>query len=163
MTNTEIVEGNKLIAEFMGFVYCEENVHDNYEPRMDNVYSKVPIEIFEDEGLKFFKELPNPDFKKEKPEKWNPEFGLLNWQTLNHGQFMYGVLEYHSSWSWLMPVVERIGNIPPNRFVIDNNECKIIGDTKIKVFNASKILSVYECVIKFIKWYNQGKEDEGVK
>jgi hypothetical protein len=67
---------------------------------------------------------------------------------------------YESDWNMLMPVVEKIGNIPPNRFVIDNNECKIIGDTKIKVFNASKRLSVYECVIKFITWYNQGKEDE---
>lgn len=60
---------------------------------------------------------------------------------------------YHKNWSLLMPVVEKIHSIPPNRFVIDNNESKIIGDTKIKVFNQSKILSVWECAVKFIQWY----------
>jgi hypothetical protein len=175
-----IEEGNKLIAEFMGYKYFEANVHDTNGGRMDNVYSKVPIEIEEYDECKFFKELPNPDYKKDKPEKWNPDFGLLSWQTLNHDQFLYGVLQYHTSWDWLMPVVEKIENSKHSNygekikffvFSMAQFHCSIIGHTGIRQPGCyyqtpygyeppSKIMAVWEAVIGFIQWYNSNNTNQ---
>lgn len=59
-------------------------------------------------------------------------------------------LKYHSSWDWLMPVVEKI----ENTFNVDS---AIL--TKSTVFNnqvivaSSKIEATYLAVIEFIKWH----------
>lgn len=76
-------------------------------------------------------------------------------------------LKYHSDWNWLMEVVEKIENLEYiNRkgrfsigstnfeenytaFVLDCDEEFIQEDGEIK------IISVYNVVIEFIKWYNQ--------
>lgn len=64
---------------------------------------------------------------------------------------------WHESWDWLMPVVEKIESMAPNRVVIDCNECRIISDRRFKVHTLKKINSVYQCVVQFIKWYNSCK------
>lgn len=80
-------------------------------------------------------------------------------------------LEFHSSWDWLMPVVEKIESIYDDfhgyfAVHIVSNGCTISG-TKLRpgVVNAyfnqeyadSKLKATYECVVKFIKWYNEYK------
>ena len=66
-------------------------------------------------------------------------------------------LEYHSSWDWLMPVIEKINHIDKNANVTlrrdilhfqRNNNCifdMTIFETKERVWYA---------VVDFIKWYN---------
>lgn len=105
----ETIEGNKLIAEFMGWEYNSTGFWEET--------------IF--------------DFHKE--------------------------LKFHSSWDWLMPVVEKIW------MIIENRESLFYFNTE---FDTEKEHTVYssrytgnnkeDCwlaVIEFIKWYNkQGKE-----
>ena len=84
-------------------------------------------------------------------------------------------LQFHKSWDWLMPVVEKIESIEDdslpyisfskNNFsvTIRNSSCQIIsgdyGDTDWfdRFSEGSKIKSVYKAVVEFIKWYNKNK------
>jgi len=72
-------------------------------------------------------------------------------------------IEYHTSWDWLMPVVEKIQSLACNVNII-NNYCQIIkfesGDTppsyqRTQTMAHTKIENVYNAVVQFITWYNQ--------
>lgn len=55
---------------------------------------------------------------------------------------------YHTSWDWLMPVIEEITFVEYESPLIDN------------IFSAIKSVNIsntYEEVVKFILWYNQNK------
>lgn len=57
-------------------------------------------------------------------------------------------LEYHTSWNWLMPVIEEITFIEYESPLIDN------------IFSAIKSVNIsntYDEVVKFILWYNKNK------
>jgi hypothetical protein len=118
MKREEILNGNKLIAEFMGIKYDE------------NKYSHESSEFY----------------------------------------FEDSELEYHFSWDWLMPVVEKIEKLDNGIYQVDilQEGCKIM--VRCKNFNSPidktvskmpegirKIESVYLAVIEFIKWYNENK------
>lgn len=73
-------------------------------------------------------------------------------------------LKYHSSWDWLMPVVEKI-ELDNSAVVINNNECMIVHygkpDESIekdfsKTFTSgnTKIETTWIAVVEFIKFYN---------
>ena len=68
-------------------------------------------------------------------------------------------LKYHSSWNWLMPVVEKIEKLGYRVTIqglncwIDTHKGAIFGTDK----KNSKRNSVYIAVVEFIKWYNQNK------
>jgi len=47
-------------------------------------------------------------------------------------------LQYHTSWDWLMPVVEKIYSI----------------DADVDFFKNISLEATYKAVIEFIKWYN---------
>ena len=77
-------------------------------------------------------------------------------------------IKYHSSWSWIMPVVEKIEGkeIDLNVSVVVKNErCKIYRhkDSDYEqaitplVIGENKIDAVYKSVIQFIQWYNEQK------
>lgn len=120
MKENEIIEGNKMIAEFVGYV--------------------------EVDGIKF--DLPhNRDHAHE--------------------------YEYHSSWDWLMPVVEKIENKQLCSVCIKSK------GTRIRVFNfetldgtifeaypknntqdATKLSVTYSAVIRFIEWYNHKNQKQ---
>ena len=74
------------------------------------------------------------------------------------------LMEYHTSWEWLMPVVEKIesGFHWNHEIHIHNGHCKItkFNDEKVYMGN-SKIEAIYKAVVEFIKWYENdriGKE-----
>jgi len=130
MTTTEITEGNKLIADFMG---VKETVayYDNYGQQTPCYYT--------DNNL-----------------YRSPTFGSPNKSLKN----FLGASKYHESWDWLMPVVEKIEAMgfdihidPKNRCMIFNGNKNVRIDTSI----GSKIESVWCAVIAFIKWYNTQK------
>lgn len=76
-------------------------------------------------------------------------------------------LRYHTSWDWLMPVVEKIHSLRMDvnlKFFITNSgktirECLIedqIGET-IGYFDSQQLQLIecaYKSVIQFINWYN---------
>lgn len=76
-------------------------------------------------------------------------------------------LLFHSSWDWLMPVVEKIERYlyeeQATEFKIDifSGASIYIPSTKTHIHysynESSKIESVYNAVIEFIKWYNENK------
>jgi hypothetical protein len=74
----------------------------------------------------------------------------------------YGELRYHTSWDWLMPVVEKIEvlgyTLEKNYQRIDKDwQCLIIkgNDILFQEFNEDSRLSTHYVVVEFIKWYNE--------
>lgn len=68
-------------------------------------------------------------------------------------------MQYHSSWDWLMPVIEKIESIKSNNgrhyFRIHSNSVDI-SDTDILIYpeGKTKLEVAYLSVVAFIKWYN---------
>lgn len=123
MTNEEIIEGNKLIAEFMG-----------------------------------------GKFRKSKDKNTlNKYFDLKD-----KGYFYYeNEIRYHTSWDWIMPVLEKIEQIGCIIEISYSLVCMcricVIGKKHEKAFNIindnngglEPIIAIYKSVVEFIKWYNQ--------
>ena len=115
MTTNEILEGNKLIAEFMGI--------------KTKVYSDRPSIVYYDYN------------------------GFMN---------STDQMEYHSSWDWLMPVVQKIETMDSCRYkIILHFEIAFIDDTAtrpdssvIRASGNNRLETAYNMVIKFIQWYN---------
>ena len=108
MTTTE---GNKLIAEFMGWE--------------KSPYPNTPDKLYRD------------DDKNEKQ------------LSIHVSQLLY-----HSSWDWLMPVVQKIGEID-SEWLADNRNEFIEPLMCASIFTSIK--SVWDYVVLFIQWYNENK------
>ena len=172
-------ENNKLIAEFMGYKY--------YHPGVDiddsdcggiytrkEIFSKIPIEVeeFPEVDQYYFKDIQNPDYKKENPSRWRNDIEFLEWGTINHGKYITKI-DCDSSWDSLMEVVEKIESIKnskrwPNAgdrlthlytVEINDKSCKIYENMwagermEIYIHGNTKIDAVYNSVLEFIKKY----------
>lgn len=135
-------ENNILIAEFMGARIEEENNRfivynwDNKNYRPLKVIQSTPFswnETKENTLDNIYKNLVNPNYGS-----WG---------------------KFHSSWDWLMPVVEKIEGIG---FTINITTCTVyinnFEDSFKQIIGTSdsysKIEAVYNAVIEFIKFYN---------
>lgn len=87
-------------------------------------------------------------------------------------------LDYHKTWDWIIPVVEKIENLDlsvlydENNFMnvevsIDTGHCNIYVQlnydpahriTGISNYDIPKIDLVYSQVVNFIKWYNERRD-----
>lgn len=73
-------------------------------------------------------------------------------------------LKYHSSWDWLMPIVEKIERDYEMTFHISGKLVSVLSNDGIGYewngsnIEYSKILSVWYSVVDFIKWYNKIKQ-----
>ena len=132
MKQEEILENNKLISEFMGITNVEE-------------FNNSLCASHPEEGIWYYEPL------------W--------------------YLDYHSDWSLLMPVVEKIEkdlSIATMMYVNtwDNRgrymftfykELDTDGSIRNQLFkesvSGSKIESIYNGVVEFIKWYNTPNQD----
>lgn len=80
-------------------------------------------------------------------------------------EFKYEDLKYHSSWDWLMSVVEKIENFEDeNRCAKYNFNCvqsfvEIVDNETseeiIEIDLDNKFDSIYQAVVQFIEWYNK--------
>ena len=127
---TEIIEGNQLIAEFMGLDFRE--------------------------GFKY-------------DEKGNGGKMIVHYPHDKNGNRLLQPEEvlFHSSWGWLMSVVEKIETIEQdNEDDIDGGysvsiqlkHCYIedmLGNFICEGFEQEKIESVFQAVCGFIKWFNK--------
>jgi len=130
------MDSNKLIAEFMGYEECPDKLF------------KMGDEF---QSFKICSEYRDED----------------EYNTISAGariiKFTPEQMEFHTSWDWLMPVVDKIeapiksggyGNV----VLIERNECTILsgGDGNIIVSivtDKSRIENTYLAVIEFIKNY----------
>jgi hypothetical protein len=76
-------------------------------------------------------------------------------------------LRYHTSWDWLMPVVEKIESIENELgylysvTIMNKNQCEITNENEyicgggFENLETTKIEAVYEAVVGFIKLYNE--------
>lgn len=81
------------------------------------------------------------------------------------------LFKYQTSWNWLMPVVEKIETVPvieggkDDSYIvtIETRYCVISENGEAPVVEGqaeneeTKITTVYNTVVEFIKWYNQTK------
>ena len=97
---------------------------------------------------------------------WTKPFNEIHDATLykvEQGTFELDELQYHTSWDWLMPVVEKIEfeSNPEVRFIIMQHDCEIQeingGHWRdlIEFNETSKLQATYKAVVEFIKWYNK--------
>ena len=148
---------NKLIAEFMGYIYYHSGVDiDNsdcggiYEKT--EVFSKVPILVNDYDECVYFKDVPNPDYRKVNT-MWNNDIEFISWSTLNYKDYITD-LKYHSSFDWLIPVCHKWDNL-----FFDSDDENIIKYTKLSddldmYTSFYEIEPIYNQLIKNIEWYN---------
>jgi len=63
-------------------------------------------------------------------------------------------LQYHTSWDWLMPVVEKIEHTSA---YVNVKGCHVKISTWVDVNAPTKLEAVHKAVVEFIKWYNEQK------
>ena len=77
---------------------------------------------------------------------------------------VYDILHYHTSWGWLMPVVEKINSLEYRVQINHNNTLIFDGDIIINppfgYGNYSMIDCTYDAVINFINLYNTKNNDK---
>lgn len=105
-----------------------------------------------------------------------PQWAFIKY---NFDTMRIGGYEYHTSWDWLMPVVEKIDglkcdkagsvicqtNTTSHSFYINYNDGKSTCYCHPKYYDGrhreegeSRIENVWQAVVKFIQWYNQNKQ-----
>lgn len=131
-------ESNKLIAEFMGSTFKEADYTDYNE----------------DGSIRF---TANDDGSKWIVEEYSKPDGLP--KNVYWGLFKLGDrLEYHLSWDWLIPVIDKITSDDTYPNYIDHTSSIVYrGGVEI---NTRFIEVTYDSVMDFIKWHKTIEEDE---
>ena len=76
------------------------------------------------------------------------KFSHPHWRLPNTGRWTEDKLQYHTSWDWIMPVVNKCMQTGDN-----TDEWDALGDT----LSTINITNVYQGVVEFINFYNQNK------
>lgn len=67
-------------------------------------------------------------------------------------------LFYHSSWDWLMPVVEKIGTIKPIELHFSvAPSCQILKAGIKHAWEETPFKNIWLSCVEFIEWYNKQK------
>ncbi len=147
----EILENNKLIAEFMELKYSQKyETYDEYWGIWET----------HDDGI-WFINLASEE----------QDWGYCKINGIIYDKYHYG-LNYNKSWDWLMPVIDKIELIKNDYHGhfgvhIYSNSCTIQG-TNFRCDNIvnppiyfanwvldDKIITTWKAVVEFIKWYNK--------
>lgn len=153
----DVVNGNKIIAQFMGYTYFPFNMEGVREPGWKTTIDTSSIRKFNDSsnllsGDVFF---VNEDGTKKLISK-NKNKPKKHYLCRNHHQ-----LSYHSDWNSLIEVGKKINEtklLLPMNGVIDSivpwiNARRPIVSGLIDM----DIMKTWEGVVEFIKWYNENK------
>ena len=98
---------------------------------------------------------------------------LIPFDNTDNDTYLPEHMKFHSSWDWLMPVVDKIedfftigGNELEFQVVTYEDEIKVIAkhphkawETLVEVSadGSGKKENTYKAVVEFIKWYNENK------
>jgi hypothetical protein len=122
----QILEGNKLIAEFMGMQFLSTHIDShNYEQYSYSMPDELSKQVYGYTDATCF---------------------------LSDEQF-------HISWDWLMPVVEKIGELNCIVEITTSKQCRIFTTKDAdkpywNITNGKMIEAVWQAVVEFIKRYN---------
>lgn len=121
------IEKNKLLAEFMEFKQCK-GIRSESGKYFD-YWAKENFSCIEEQEIQIESE-------------WG--FGLVEQDLLFAEQ-----LKFHRDWNWLMQVVEKIDSLGYSKelFKEQSKVCALPISTKIE--------SVYNACVEFVKWYNK--------
>ena len=134
MTQEEITEGNKLIAEFMTGHYRDKR-------KKSYPFPFPVIEVVPAEKIMGYGSVPEGKIK--------------------HYEGTPDMMKYHSSWDWLMPVYAKIRQV---KIEDDHGvSAKIESVFKYVdfAFETDSILSLWKVIVEYLKWYNQNKNNNG--
>ena len=139
MKTQTVLEGNKLIAEFMGAIFHKDWTSAIY---------KIPQDTYE---------------------------YIINPTPVSSKFWMADEMCYHSSWDWLMPVVDKIEKENASQFTYRyydeinwGKELHVVTSSyflnsynrlnkKFKCESSNKLEAYWLAVVEFIKWYNLNK------
>jgi len=110
--------------------------------------------IAEFAGYIYFPESENS------PEHWHANKDTVKLKGhVNLSGFSIYRLEFHESWDWLIPVCHQVAKI--NSTEIEKNNILSMPNWEFGSLGLeSNIQSVWLAVVKFIKWYNNQKENK---
>jgi hypothetical protein len=141
MKEKEILENNKLIAEFMGWKLHKSKTFDNYNNHIGYMEDYI---------------VPK-------------ELGYMHYDILET-EYTIKYMKFNSSWNWIMLVVEKIENIKEDNdhrickynFLQEQSFIEIIENhtsiTIVELDEDTKLEASYKAVIKFINYYNKLKK-----
>lgn len=141
MNTEQKIEGNKLIAEFMGVTVYEdlwEVVSKHESIKHQYVISDKKLITRPYKPDRFFEEPETICYckKDNKGTKIRTEYWYEN--------------EYHTSWDWLMPCIKKIKD-----WVLVNNMGVSLYQPINQELQLLDIKTTHEAVVKFITWYTQ--------
>ncbi len=121
------IQGNRLIAEFMGYYTESDDSHDisaTYmcDDHLINISNKEDWETSEDD--------------------W------ASWLRVDE-------MRFHLSWDWLVPVIEEIHSL--DCYLEDYSGEALLYTPILQAIALGGIGAAYAEVVEFIKWYNQNK------
>jgi hypothetical protein len=162
MEHNEIIEGNKLIAQFMGYTYFPHNMEGvkvpGWKTTIDTDYlSKLnrAKDMF-DGGLT----IHQPDGKIIEVPKKHGEIIKRRYLGRSHND-----LKYYSDWNWMMEVLNKIESLGYNINIlretcsIYDNGFRFGNNGWCKTFNGvTKSEACWKATIEFIKMYNKNGE-----
>lgn len=174
MTQEEIIEGNKLIAEFMGFIYKHNKDiwRSGYNLESVDFYCDIDIpniESFKDSSHELIGTIQNNSIRVGKYGQSDFYSHIIWFETISKAipvtlsGFNERFCKYHSSWDWLMPVVKKAWGIT-SEFQYDDKEYLYITeeifypDSTLSEFMNNNITDIWRRVVEFIKWYNKSND-----
>lgn len=158
LTEEQIKNGNRLIAEFMGYTYYHKGVDIDYSDigglyERFEVFSKVPILVDEypEDDQYYFSRMPNPDYGNKNNPRWNPNLEKLEWNSINYMEYKTD-LKYYEDWNQLMPVYIKLVKLMDD----DDNEdsIAIFNVLADRLIDGDGIEAVFEWTVKWIENYN---------
>ncbi len=88
-------------------------------------------------------------------QKWVETGISCGWESVR--EFFPDEMKFHTSWDWLMPVVEKC--FTNQQFNAGSEEDVLIMKLNDAILTVN-INEVHKAVVEFIKWYNENKETE---
>lgn len=90
------------------------------------------------------------------PDQRMEKLGPVVWDN-NETIFHDDEFKYHSSWDWLMPVVEKIGKMKYSVEIVISNapSCTIKRRGIHTSFGSDMLNNVWRAAVQFIEWYNK--------
>jgi len=156
MESKEIIDGSKIIAEYMNFVYLPFSAELKEKGMKAGYYQTVSAEP------KIEKTIVN--FGDEQKEM-NLNMNLFRYHNKNGWKFYenkyykfvcrhHGGLRFYNSFDAIIPVIEKIEKEKEVGFYLNNNGCGIIGNTQYQEFHNKDltwIQNTFNAVVKYLE------------